>query len=351
MLPAVRRGRPAYPDVLTPREWEVLALIREGLTNEQIAQRLGITESGARFHVSEILSKLGVASRQEAAVWTAQRQDAKKYVLATGIRLELKWLMFSKAGATIALAAALALPLGLLFGTVAISRRGEQAPPSEAPRGVSSGPELQVPQLLPSPQLNRVPRPDERSALPVDLARNELSKNADLARVIAAAESGDVASLLNLGRRADERYCSSWRGEPAPGCKTFDDKIPAVFHDIGVLVPRSFDMMGIWLGNIYADNPAKLTFACRDSRLPEGDGGKYYLLFTLSHPASAGGPPEVGGLALIVSPGSRHPVETFMFGRPGGLGLAWVQDYADPQSLLLITPESVKDWPDRGPPR
>ena len=52
---------------LTPREWEVLALIREGLSNEQIAQRLGISLSGAKFHVSEILSKLQVTDRVEAA--------------------------------------------------------------------------------------------------------------------------------------------------------------------------------------------------------------------------------------------------------------------------------------------
>jgi len=63
----MRRGRPPHADVLTPREWEVLALIRQGLTNEEIAARLGISESGARYHVSEILSKLSVRSRQEAA--------------------------------------------------------------------------------------------------------------------------------------------------------------------------------------------------------------------------------------------------------------------------------------------
>jgi DNA-binding CsgD family transcriptional regulator len=74
----VRRGRPAYPDVLTPREWEVLALIREGLTNPQIAQRLSISESGARFHVSEILSKLGVESRQEAATWTSAKEHPRR---------------------------------------------------------------------------------------------------------------------------------------------------------------------------------------------------------------------------------------------------------------------------------
>ncbi|HEX5370197.1 MAG TPA: LuxR C-terminal-related transcriptional regulator [Dehalococcoidia bacterium] len=63
----MRRGRPPYPDLLTPREREVLDLIREGLTNQQIAERLGISLPGARYHVSEILSKLGVGSRHEAA--------------------------------------------------------------------------------------------------------------------------------------------------------------------------------------------------------------------------------------------------------------------------------------------
>jgi photosystem II stability/assembly factor-like uncharacterized protein len=47
----------------------VLALLREGLTNEQIAERLGVTYHAARFHVGEILSKLGVSTREEAAAW------------------------------------------------------------------------------------------------------------------------------------------------------------------------------------------------------------------------------------------------------------------------------------------
>ena len=63
---AMRRGRPPYPDLLTPREQEVLELLRRGLTNQQIAERLRISLPGARYHVSEILSKLGVSSRQEA---------------------------------------------------------------------------------------------------------------------------------------------------------------------------------------------------------------------------------------------------------------------------------------------
>ncbi len=51
---------------LTDREREVLALLVEGLNNNQIAERLVVSRSTAKFHVSSILSKLGVASRTEA---------------------------------------------------------------------------------------------------------------------------------------------------------------------------------------------------------------------------------------------------------------------------------------------
>ena len=54
-------------DELTEREREVLDLVRLGLTNEEVAGRLGITEAGVKYHVSQILSKLGVSTREEAA--------------------------------------------------------------------------------------------------------------------------------------------------------------------------------------------------------------------------------------------------------------------------------------------
>jgi len=53
-------------EALTPREMQVLALMAEGLTNLQIGQQLGITESTIKSHVSTIIAKLGVASRTEA---------------------------------------------------------------------------------------------------------------------------------------------------------------------------------------------------------------------------------------------------------------------------------------------
>jgi DNA-binding CsgD family transcriptional regulator/tetratricopeptide (TPR) repeat protein len=55
------------PFSLTPREREVLVLVADGRTNRQIAEALFINEKTASVHVSNILSKLGVANRGEAA--------------------------------------------------------------------------------------------------------------------------------------------------------------------------------------------------------------------------------------------------------------------------------------------
>ncbi len=71
----MNRGRPRHEDVLTPREWQVLDLIEAGLTNEEIAERLGISFGTAKYHVAEIISKLGVERREDAAV--AARRAAR----------------------------------------------------------------------------------------------------------------------------------------------------------------------------------------------------------------------------------------------------------------------------------
>ncbi len=60
-------GQPPKPGLdLTEREREVLALMIEGLNNTQIAGKLNVSPSTIKTHVSNILSKLGVASRTEA---------------------------------------------------------------------------------------------------------------------------------------------------------------------------------------------------------------------------------------------------------------------------------------------
>src|SRR5690606_25523697 len=60
-------GTAKLPDGLTGREREVLDGLAEGLSNPQLAQRLGIGQSTVETHVSQVLAKLGVSTRLQAA--------------------------------------------------------------------------------------------------------------------------------------------------------------------------------------------------------------------------------------------------------------------------------------------
>jgi len=72
-LLATRRPSADMPD-LTPREREVLALVREGLANKQIARRLGITERTVKAHLTSIFATIGVGDRTSAALWAERHR-------------------------------------------------------------------------------------------------------------------------------------------------------------------------------------------------------------------------------------------------------------------------------------
>jgi NarL family two-component system response regulator LiaR len=62
---------------MTEREKEILALMVEGLSNNEIAERLIVSQSTVKFHVSNILSKLGVTGRTEAVALAVKHHLVK----------------------------------------------------------------------------------------------------------------------------------------------------------------------------------------------------------------------------------------------------------------------------------
>ncbi len=72
LMREVRTPEPATPQLLTERENDVLKLLAQGKANKEIAFELVIGEKTVKTHVSNILLKLGVQSRTQAALYAAQ---------------------------------------------------------------------------------------------------------------------------------------------------------------------------------------------------------------------------------------------------------------------------------------
>jgi DNA-binding CsgD family transcriptional regulator/predicted enzyme related to lactoylglutathione lyase len=76
MTGARTRGRPPWPDILTPAEWRVAEAVRHGMSNRVIAERVGCTTDAVKFHVSNVLTKLALSRRAELRRWDGVRADA-----------------------------------------------------------------------------------------------------------------------------------------------------------------------------------------------------------------------------------------------------------------------------------
>lgn len=75
LMREIQRGSelPLVEEPLTEREVEVLSLVAQGFTNQEIADRLFVSERTVRTHVSNILSKLHLANRTQAALYALRK--------------------------------------------------------------------------------------------------------------------------------------------------------------------------------------------------------------------------------------------------------------------------------------
>jgi RNA polymerase sigma factor (sigma-70 family) len=71
-IASAARSDPAF-EALSRRERETLALLADGLSNAEIAERLGISEKTVRNRLSRLFDKLGVWSRAQAIVFARER--------------------------------------------------------------------------------------------------------------------------------------------------------------------------------------------------------------------------------------------------------------------------------------
>src|SRR5947199_409758 len=73
---AKKSGADEPVEPLTDREKDVMSLLGQGMSNKEIGSALFITERTARTYVSNILGKLGLASRTQAALWAVEHKLA-----------------------------------------------------------------------------------------------------------------------------------------------------------------------------------------------------------------------------------------------------------------------------------
>lgn len=135
---------------LTPKQNEVLALMAKGLTNGQIAERLGISLAGAKWHVSEVLSRLGVASREEAvAVWKSQHGFRARMRGLIGVPVAVKIVGSAAAVAGVTVAAVVAVAVA---GAHLDGRDDSPAPSADEVAALPTT--LDVTAALPTPELS-----------------------------------------------------------------------------------------------------------------------------------------------------------------------------------------------------
>ncbi len=142
------------PEELTPRQREVLALLARGLTNAQIAAELGITPDGAKYHVSEILARLDLDTREEAAdYWRANNglTSRLRHWARGAASLPLAWRWAATGVVAVAVASGTILAISLAGDGATPASEPEPASPTPVSTASTPTPAVTAPSALSAP--------------------------------------------------------------------------------------------------------------------------------------------------------------------------------------------------------
>lgn len=185
---------PRIVEPLTKRQREVLELIARGRTNYEIAQRLGISLDGAKWHVREVLARLGVESREEAAErWRHERSWLSRGSAAIGALLHFAPIRVAVLGA-VSLAT-----MGVVVGVIYFGRGGAEPADHE-----------QTPTAAATPNSTATTTPTVVDDLAPDTG------NAMANKVIEVLQAGDINGLKQLLVETPEACTSNGRTAFSP---------------------------------------------------------------------------------------------------------------------------------------
>lgn len=181
----------------------MLGLLRAGLSDQQIAERLDLTLAGAKYHVSEILTKLGVESRADAAAWETVEPSRPWWQRIVALSLAAKL-----AGGTVIVAAAIGV--GVLAWGVASAgsdEGGSIVPPGSSPTATDAPTQATVFDDLNLPPPQTPPTLTHEQAL---VLASAMSTEGKVAAVDLQTTTVDGAQGLFSGELAGTHDQTAW---------------------------------------------------------------------------------------------------------------------------------------------
>ena len=184
------RGRPPHPGILTPAERRVLDELRRGGTNAEIAARLGVTLDAVKFHISNMLGKLGLDNRHQLAAWRPEPRRRLFGLLAVPATLEPIGRLLVWTGVAVAGAAAVGVVAVVLI--VLSSLDGSEQQLAFAPTATPAGTPTPAATPIATPPATPTPEPEDGPTLHYNI----------LDTTGAAATAGSYAFLKTAGDAA-----------------------------------------------------------------------------------------------------------------------------------------------------